>query len=312
MKHLLLLALPLALAGCPSPHSAPNTTAKADASNRAAPAATPAAPAGSASPALKPMDPNTHYAFHAAGPIQAVNVLPKQHWALTTATDAKGQRIDALFARADKPLTLNFTASTLSVDNACNVLNTSFKLTGSTIVTTDFASTMKACAEPKLAGLDQAASKRLTGALGLRMADGGSPMLELTNKAGDVLVFAGNQTAETKYGGPGERVFLEISPDAKPCANDKTTLCAQMREIHYDDKGLKMGTPGAYVETSTPIEGFAVRPGVRSVLRVNRFPLKTPAKDGSKFAYVLDMVVEVEVVKPTTPAPAPEAAKPKP
>ena len=85
-----------------------------------------------------------------------------------------------------------------------------------------------------------------------------------------------------------------------------------MREIHYDDKGLKMGTPGAYVETSTPIEGFAVRPGVRSVLRVNRFPLKTPAKDGSKFAYVLDMVVEVEVVKPTTPAPAPEAAKPKP
>ena len=312
MKRLFLLALPLALAGCPSSHPASSATAKADASNSATPATTPATPAGSANPALKPMNPNVQYSFHAVGPIQAVNVLPKQHWALATATDAKGQRIDALFARADKPLTLNFTASTLSVDNACNMLHTSFKLSGATIVATDFASTMKACAEPKLAGLDQAASKRLTGELGLRIADGGNPMLELTNKAGDVLVFAGNQTAETKYGGPGERVFLEISPDAKPCASDSKVLCAQMREIHYDDKGLKAGTPGPFVEFRTPIEGFAVRPGVRSILRVNRFPLKTAGQDGSKFAYKLDMVVEVEVVKPTGAAsPMADAAKPK-
>ena len=144
------------------------------------------------------------------------------------------------------------------------------------------------------------------------MAAGAAARLELTNSAGDVLVFAGNQTAETKYGGPGERVFLEISPDAKPCASDSKVLCAQMREIHYDGKGLKVGTPGPFVEFSTPIEGFAVRPGVRSVLRVNRFPLKTAGQDGSKFAYVLDMVVEVEVVKQTGSAsPMAEAAKPQ-
>lgn len=294
MKKLLLLALPLALAGCPSPK-------QPTAADSAAPAA--AAPENAAAETkpktLKPMDPNASIPFRKASPIQAVNELPKQHWALQTAVDAKGQRIAALFARADKPLTLNFTASTLSVDNACNALHTGIKLSGSSIMAEAYASTMKACAEPALAALDQEVSKRLTGALEMRMAPGGSPMLELTNKVGDVLVFAGGQTAETKYGGPGERVFLEISPDAKPCANDKNILCVQMREIQYNEKGLKVGTPGPYQESSTLIEGFAVRPGVHSVLRVNRFPLKSPAKDGAKYAYVLDMVVEVDVVKPT-------------
>jgi heat shock protein HslJ len=310
MKKLLLLALPLVLAGCPGPqHDAPTTPAAP-----ASPAA-PSAPADpAAQPALKPMDPNAQIPFSAVGPIQATNVLPKQHWALKTAVDAKGQPISALLVRADKPITLEFAGGRLSVDNACNRLSTGYKLSASTLVADNFASTLMACADPKLAALDQATSTRLAGTLGLRMASGGTALLELTNKAGDVLVFEGTQTAETKYGGPGERVFLEISADAKPCDNAKDILCVPMREIKYDDKGMKVGTPGPFVESRTPIEGFAVRPGVHSVVRVNRFPLKAPAKDGSKFAYVLDMVVEVEVLKPTgtDAASKPEVAKPKP
>ena len=309
MKQLLLLALPLVLAGCPSSQSpAPAAT---DVPAAAAPA-TPAAPAAATPPALKPMDPNAQQAqFRSVGPIQAVNELPKQHWVLQTAVDAHGQKIDALFARSDKPLTLDFSANKLSVSNTCNAMSAGFKLSGPNIVTDAFISTLKAC-DPKLMALDQSVGKRLAGSLGMRLARGGLPQLELTNAGGDVLVFAGKQTAESKYGGPGERVFLEISPDAKPCANDSGILCAPMREIHYDDKGLKVGNPGPFVESSTPIEGFSVRPGVRSVVRVNRFPLKVPAKDGAKFAYVLDMVVEVEVVKPTaTTPPAADAAKPK-
>lgn len=313
MKQLLLLALPLALAGCPSPQSpAPAAT---DAPAAAAPA-TPAAAATAATatpPALKPMDPNTQQArFRSIGPIQAVNELPKQHWALQTAVDAHGKSIDALFARADKPLTLDFSASKLSIRNTCNAMTASFKLSGPNIVTDKFAGTLKAC-EPKLMAMDQAIGKRLTGSLGLRMASGSSAQLELTNADGDVLVFAGDQVDTGKYAGPAQRVFLEISPDAKPCADDGSILCVPMREIHYDDKGLKVGAPGPYVESRKQIEGFAVRPGVHSVVRVNRFPLKTPAKDGTKFADVLDMVVEVQVVKPTVSAPpAADAAKPKP
>ncbi len=79
-------------------------------------------------------------------------------------------------------------------------------------------------------------------------------------------------------------------------------LKVPMREIHYDDKGLKVGTPGPFVESDIQIEGFFPRPGVRSVLRVNRYPLKTPASNGSNYAYVLDMVVEVEAVQSAEPA----------
>lgn len=35
-------------------------------------------------------------------------LLPQYHWQLMDATDAQGKRIDALFARADKPLQLDF------------------------------------------------------------------------------------------------------------------------------------------------------------------------------------------------------------
>ncbi len=298
MNKLLLLALPLALAACTGQAPAEPPVATAEAAN-----AQPedAKPADAAKP-IPPADPNAAVAFRAVGPIQAVGVLPTQHWVLHSAKDAKGQSIDALFVRANKPLTLDFKASQLSVGNACNAMSGAFKLSASKLVLEALASTKKACAEPGLAALDQAIGSRLTGELGLRMARGAAPMIELTNAAGDVMVFAGSETADSRYGGPGERIFLELSPDAKACAKDKNIVCVPMREIHYDDKGLKVGTPGPFVESDIQIEGFFPRPGVRSVLRVNRYPLKTPASNGSNYAYVLDMVVEVEAVQSAEPA----------
>ncbi|MGX9080485.1 META domain-containing protein, partial [Klebsiella pneumoniae] len=46
--------------------------------------------------------------------------LQSQHWLLQQATAADGKRIDALFAREDKPVTLDFADGRLSVSNACN------------------------------------------------------------------------------------------------------------------------------------------------------------------------------------------------
>ena len=80
MKRLLLLALPLALAGCPKP---------------AEQAATPAAPASAPAPETP-----------APSSVDAPALLPQYHWRLTDANDAQGKRIDALFARADKPCLL--------------------------------------------------------------------------------------------------------------------------------------------------------------------------------------------------------------
>ena len=65
-----------------------------------------------------------------------------------------------------------------------------------------------------------------------------------------------------------------------------------MRELKYDDKGLKVGTPGPFGHFYNTIEGYTHEAGVRNVLRVNRYPIKNPPADAPSQAYVLDMVVE--------------------
>lgn len=268
MKRLLLLTLPLLLAGCAKPAddatavpATPSTTAASDAS-----------PDGTVDAGL----------------------LPRYHWRLTSATDAQGQRIAALFAQPDKPVQLDFRDGRLAVSNTCNRMGGGYTLAGSTLTTDRLVSTLMACADSAVMALDQEAGKRLEGPLTVVTRGGGTPQLTLTTGNGDALVFTGEPTAETRHGGPGERVFLEVAADTKPCSHplipDKQ--CLQVREIAYDAQGIRTGTPGDFQNFHDSIEGYTHEPGVRNVLRVDRYTVKNPPADASSNAYVLDMVVE--------------------
>ena len=268
MKRLLLLALPLALAACPKP---------------ADQAAAPAAPASAPAPETP-----------APSSVDAPALLPQYHWRLTDANDAQGSRIDALFARADKPVQLDFRDGRLGVSNTCNRMGGSYTLSDTSLTVGRLASTLMACTDSALMVLDQEVGKRLEGTLKLAATQDDAARLTLTTATGDTLVFTGDPTAETRYGGPGERVFLEVAAETKPCSHplipDKQ--CLQVREIQYDDKGLKVGTPGAFEHFYDSIEGYTHEPGIRNVLRVDRYTVKNPPADASSSAYVLDMVVE--------------------
>ncbi len=265
MKRLLPLVLPLALAACSAPQQG-----EPPAAAEAAPAAAPA--------------------FDAAG-------LGANHWRLAEAHDAQGGALEALLVRADAPVQLDFADGRVAVGNTCNRMGGGYSVEGDTLKFERFASTMMACVDPKLAALDQEVGKRLEGALQAETPDAAT--LKLTTATGDVLVFKGEPTAETRYGGPGERVFLEVAADAKPCPHplipDKQ--CLQVREVQFDDKGLKTGTPGEFQNFYADIEGYTHEPGVRNVLRVKRYKIANPPADAPNQAYVLDMVVESENAK---------------
>ena len=70
-----------------------------------------------------------------------------------------------------------------------------------------------------------------------------------------------------------------------------------MREIQFDEKGLRTGTPGSFGAFYSRIDGFTHQPGVRNVLRVNRYQRQQVPADASRYVFVLDMVVESETVK---------------
>jgi len=271
MKRCLLLILPFALAACTKP-----------------PQGEPATPPVAAPAAAQP--PATDLS----------STLSAYHWRLNEAKDAKGQRIEALFVNADKPLQLDFAGGRASVSNTCNRMGGAYSTEGGQLKFDRLASTLMACTDSKLMALDGEIGKRLEGAPAFAVQSGDAPTLTLTGGNGDVLTFKGEPTAETRYGGPGETVFLEVAAQTKPCSHPliPNMQCLQVREIKYDANGIKTGADGDFGNFYSSIEGYTHQPGIRNVLRVKRYAIKNPPADGGSLAYELDMVVESETVKP--------------
>lgn len=72
--------------------------------------------------------------------------------------------------------------------------------------------------------------------------------------------------------------------------------CLQVRAIRYDAGGLKQSPPGQWQPLYEEIAGFEFRPGERKVLRLQRFKRAQAPADAASIAYVLDRVVESEIV----------------
>ncbi|KAF1687054.1 hypothetical protein B1992_06195 [Pseudoxanthomonas broegbernensis] len=265
----LLVLLPLALAGCNKPAS------EAEPPPGELPTAQTPAPAAQ----------------------DAGTLLPAYHWRLAEASDATGARIDPLFVRADRPVQLDFADGRLSVSNACNHIGGGYRLENGHLTVDRMASTLMACADPALAALDGEVSRRLEGRLALAVDPATDPpRLALTTAADERLVFNGEPTAATRYGSAPERMFLEVAAQTQPCSHplipDKQ--CLQVREVHYDEQGLRTGDPSAWENFYDQIEGYEHEPGVRNILRIDRYTRSNVPADASRYAYVLDMVVESE------------------
>ena len=250
-------------------------------------ACSPAPPSGTAPPAA-----DAPAVFDAAR-------LGTQHWQLADATAADGRRIAALFPRADTPLQLDFVEDRVSVSNACNRIGGSYTLDGNALSVGNLMQTQMACADAALMQSDAAIGQRLEAGGTLRF-DNDTTLVYITS-AGDTLRFSGQPTSDTKYGGTGERVFLEVAPQRVPChhAMIPDYQCLHVREIVYGDDGVK-ASQGEWQFLYQDIEGYTHEPGIRNVLRLKRYTIANPPADGSSLAYVLDMVVESESV-PATP-----------
>lgn len=239
----------------------------------------------------------------AAPPAAAVegDTLTAHHWRLSDARDSGGQRLGALLLRPDRPVQLDFRADGgLAVSNTCNRMGGRYEVQGPQLSVGPLASTRMACADPQLMALDAQVGQRLQGTLTAVLDNGTPPRLTLTAANGDRLVFDGEATAETRYGGPGTIMFMEVAAQTQRCAHPliRDKQCLQVRELAYDAQGLRRGEPGRWQPLYQDIEGYVHTPGVRNVLRLKRYTIANPPADASSLAYVLDLVVEAEKVAP--------------
>jgi heat shock protein HslJ len=242
-------------------------------------------------------------AISAQNMMMSTQTLGAYSWQLIDAKSANGTPIDELLVSKDKPITLNFTQRNLHVSNTCNRINGAYALKQNTLTANNLVSTMMAC-DDRLNKADQAISSRLEGNSQLQLkqdeqATQQEPTLTLITASKDQLTFKGIATAETRYGSQGVITFLEIAPETKTCsAGVMQKECLQVREIRYNEQGLKTFTSPEWTNFYDNIEGYQHNNSTRQILRVKKYTIKNPPADASSNAYVLDMVVETELVKP--------------
>ncbi|HEV8692836.1 MAG TPA: META and DUF4377 domain-containing protein [Lysobacter sp.] len=223
--------------------------------------------------------------------------LEAYHWDLASATNQGGQAIAALQPVADKPLRLDFIKGRIGVSGGCNHIGGAYQYNGGSLQLGPLMQTEMACADRRLMDLDAAIAARLQGTLQTKLSEGEAPQLELVAANGDRLVFNSTPTPQTRYGGEGTTVFFEVAPQRKPCSHPliPNMQCLQVRARTYADNGV-IASQGEWQPLYQEIEGYAHTPGIRNVVRVKKFNVKNPPADASSVAYVLDMVVESEIV----------------
>lgn len=226
-------------------------------------------------------------------------VLSSYTWQLVQATNQQGQAINALFVRQDdKPVSLQFKDNNIGILNTCNHMGGAFTLKANVLTVSNLVSTMMACDAP-VNQLDTLMGKLIEGNSTLKITKADSqPQLTLISASGDMLVFKGIATPESKYGAQAETIFLEVSPKTQRCdAGVRQMQCLQVRQVKYNEQGLKSYVSSGWENFYDSIEGYEHSNNERVIIRVKKYPVKNPPADASNAAYVLDMFVEREQVK---------------
>jgi heat shock protein HslJ len=224
-------------------------------------------------------------------------MLQDHRWTLVNATDAANSRIDVLFPDPERPFEFSFAESRLHAEGGCNGIRGGFRISADDkLEVTGMMSTQMACAAP-LMQADAALAGLLAAPLELVPVGGAQPSLVMFTAGGDALVLSGELTPEARFG-PPTRMFLEVADQTVACDESPRGdgTCLQVRELSFDEQGLMVGTPSEWQAFHGHIQGYEHQPGIRNVLRVKRFEPAAGAGLPAAPVYVLDLVVQSEVV----------------
>jgi heat shock protein HslJ len=223
--------------------------------------------------------------------------LSNHRWTLATASDAQSQPLSALFPAGGRPYQFMFSSTGVSVQGPCNALAGAFQINAEGLLEIPpLRATMMAC-EPELMAADTALTALLAQPLRMEFLAGAIAQLQLQTPANDTLLLEGQITPEALYG-PGMIMFLEVDARRLACRNPHSTqtTCLQVRELAFDEQGLRIPPPGPWKPFYDTIDGYTHVPGERNVLRVKRFERSKVAGQTAPYLYVLDLVVETQKV----------------
>ena len=221
------------------------------------------------------------------------STLSAYHWDLSDVRNASGA-VQKEWLPPNTSVRLSFDDQRVAISGLCNLMGAGYRLDAGAIEISPVVGTMMACPDAGLMQYEQAIAKRLPQAATWSITQHPeAPLLTLGFDDGAQWTLTGTPTDETRFGGPGQTIFLEVASQRVACSHPliPNMQCLKVRDIQYDANGIKTGH-GEWQTFYSEIEGYTHQPGVRNVLRIKRYERPQTPADASRYAYVLDMVVE--------------------
>ena len=191
-------------------------------------------------------------------------------------------------------VTLNFNQNHITYNVGCNQLSNQYSLSKNTMQPIGTGiSTLMGCGE--LQAREQWLAKQMQSPSELQIMETQvDAVLWQTTADGSWLQWVGKLKPEVKYG-KGETVFLEVKPKWQYCDNVTDKKCLEVRDINYDNQGLKTAV-GQWHLLDAPIMGYRHDESAQRVLRLTRY--RTPPTDTKGYGnlYQLDSVIETKTL----------------
>lgn len=232
-----------------------------------------------------------------------INNLARYRWVLLNATDSNAQPLTSLIDIKDQVTLLfnqNQGQNTISYSVGCNTMSAAYQLQGHTLTTEDSMSTKMSCGDLNVAENDL--NQWIQGRSQLSIVGGENPTLTQALSDSTTLVWSGELTAQAKYTGKGKTVFWAVNSETKPCVGNSMQRCLQVKPITYNDQGVKI-SEGEWTLFAGNIDGYQHDGTHNEVLRLQQYKLDDDdylngsASDEGPYAYMLDAVIESEVVR---------------
>lgn len=161
----------------------------------------------------------------------------------------------------------------LSIRAGCNGMFGPAALENGKLSAKPLAATMMMC-PPEAMQRDAALSRQLEAGMPVKL------------EQGQLLLGEGKDAMRFEKLPQGEIKFIYVAAERKPCSGVAPTQCLQVRADKNQPWQLHYGE----------IEGFQPEPGVAYRLRIKEVKVDNPPADASSIRWILDMVVEQEVV----------------
>ncbi|MGR2919089.1 DUF4377 domain-containing protein [Acinetobacter sp. 1125_18A] len=87
-------------------------------------------------------------------------------------------------------------------------------------------------------------------------------------------------------------IFLEVSPETRPCTGVAPQTCLLVRELTLSETGQKNYSEKEASYFYDSIDGFTHNSKSTQIIKVKRTEIANPAADQSQYQYELDSIVE--------------------